>query len=77
VSYQTHIPDEWRAMRERGRAAATKAEALRANVKRQRAAQWKKALYTAGKVIGWVVIALAALLALMAGLLMASGKPRR
>lgn len=76
MSYQTHIPDEWREMRKRERAEASKAEALRARVKRQRTAQWKKALYTAGKVAGWIVIGLAALLALMAGLLMASGKRR-
>jgi ElaB/YqjD/DUF883 family membrane-anchored ribosome-binding protein len=77
VSYQTYIPEEWREMRERERAATAKAEAAARRLKRQRTAQWKKALYTTGKIIGWITIGLAALLVLMAGLLMASGKRRR
>lgn len=77
MSYQTYIPDEWRTMREREQEAATKAEALRATEKRHRAAQWKKALYTAGKVIGCISLGLMALLVLVAGLLMATSRRRR
>jgi hypothetical protein len=77
MSYQTYIPEEWREMRERERAAAAKAEATARRLKRQRAAQWKKALYTAGKAVGWIIIGLLALMALMAGLLMAGGKRRQ
>jgi hypothetical protein len=77
MSYQTYIPKEWREMSKRERAAAAKVEATARRLKRQRAAQWKKTLSTAGKVIGWIALGLAALLVLMAGLLMASGKRRR
>lgn len=77
MSYQTHIPDEWRAMRAREQEEATKAVAQRATEKQQRTAQWKKALYTAGKVMGWITLSLMALLLLMAALPGMSGGRRR
>jgi len=77
MSYQTYIPDEWREMREHERAAATKAQATARRLKRQRTAQWKKALYTVGKVAGWIALSLMALLLLMAALLGMSGVRRR
>lgn len=77
MSYQTYIPDEWREMQEREREAAAKAEAERTGVKRQRAASWKKALYAGGKVIGWMAVSLLAILAVAAGLLVATSGRRR
>jgi hypothetical protein len=77
MSYQTHIPDEWREMREREQEAAAKAEAERTVVKQQRASKFKNALYTAGKTIGWIAVSLVAILIVTAGLFIATGSRRR
>jgi hypothetical protein len=77
MSYQTYIPDEWREMHEREQEAAAKAEAERTVVKQRRASKFKKALYTAGKTIGWIAVSLVAILVVTAGLLIITGARRR
>jgi hypothetical protein len=77
MDYQTYIPDEWSEMREREQEAAAQAEAERTVVKQQRASKFKKALYTAGKTIGWIAVSLVAILVVAAGLLIVTGARRR
>jgi cell division protein FtsX len=77
MSYQTYIPDEWREQHKREQEAAAEAEAMRVDGKQQRSARWKNALYSMGKVIGWVAVSLVAILIVTAGLLIATGARRR
>jgi hypothetical protein len=77
MSYQTHIPDEWHEMHQREQEAAAKAEAERTVVKQQRTSKFKKALYTAGKTIGWIAVSLVAIMVVAAGLLIVTGARRR
>jgi len=77
MSYQTYIPDEWRERRKREQADAAKAEAARTIGKQQRTARWKKTLYTASKVIGWVAVSIVAILVVTAGLFIVTGARRR
>jgi hypothetical protein len=77
MSYQTYIPDEWREKHKREQAEAAKAEAARTVGKQQRTARWKKALHTASRIMGWVIVSLVAILVVTVGLLIATGARRR